>query len=154
MTTAFAFPVFINNVVAALQSAPSLTGVFIVDGPELNAISEGEVIIIGHDGVPIGEVPASSAINAYEPLGARRMSEKGTLDCVIRSYPKTSIDLRTLRDRAYALLSAVDNIIRTDPTFSQSVQRSGIGQSTMHYTPVTQGYGVKLTFSIDYEART
>lgn len=154
MTTNFAFPTFINNVFAALTVAPALAGVLIVDGPELNAVFEGEAIIIGHDGVPIGEVPASNAVNAYEPFGARRMSEKGSLDCVIRSYPKTAIDLKTLRNRAYALLTAVDNVIRADPTFSGCVQRSGLGQSAMHYTPVPQNYGVKLTFSIDYEART
>jgi hypothetical protein len=152
--TTFAFPTFINNVIVALKAASSLTGVLIIDGPQLDNFFEGEAIIIGHDGVPAGEIPASSAKNEYKPLGALRMDETGSLDCVIRSYPHTTIDLKTLRDRAYVLLSAVDTVIRSDPTFSKSVQRSSLGQSAMHYTPLVQNFGVKLTFSIDYEART
>ena len=154
MTTAFAFPVFIDNVVAAFTAAASLKGVSIVDGPQLDSIFEGESIIVGHDGVPAGEIPAANGQNKYGPLGALRMDEVASLDCVIRSYPHTTIDLKTLCLRAFALLTAVDNIIRSDPTFTKSVQRSGLGAWALHYTPLVQNFGVKLTFSIDYEART
>jgi hypothetical protein len=152
--TTFALPVLIDNVVVAFSGASSLSGVMIVDGPELNAVSEGEVIVVGHDGVPAGEIPAANSSNLYVTLGARRMNESGSLDCVIRSYPKTTTNLKTLRDRAYALLSAIDTIIRTDPTFSGSVQRCGLGKSNLSYAPVQQGFGIKLTFTIDYEAIT
>jgi hypothetical protein len=152
-TASVAFPVFVNNVIAALKAAPALKGVLIVDGPQLDTMFEGEAIIIGHDGVPAGEVPASSAQNKYGPLGALRMDEMGSLDCVIRSYPNKTIDLKTLRDRAGVLLGAVIDVIRIDPSFSHCVQRSGLGHSAWFYTPLVQNFGVKLTFSIDYEAR-
>lgn len=153
MTTTFAAGAFSDAVYAALKVATPLTGIAIFDGPVVNGKYAAESIVVGHDGSPIDDYVPTSGSNVYRGLGAQRMSEIGGLECVIHSMPGKT-DLKVLRDRAFVILGLIDTVIRSDSSFGQVVEWSGIGQWSMHYVTPNDQQGVKIIFTIDYTART
>lgn len=153
MTTTFAAGAFADAVYAALKAATSLNGIALFDGPIVNGKYGAESIVVGHDGSPIDDYVPTSGSNAYRGLGAQRMSEIGSLECVIHSMPGKT-DLKVLRDRAFAILGLIDTVIRTDSSFGQVVLYSGLGQWSQHYVAPSDQQGVKILFTIEYTART
>ena len=153
MTTTFAAGAFSDAVYVALKAATSLRGISIFDGPVVNGKYGAEAIVVGHDGSPIDDYVPTSGSNAYRGLGAQRMQEIGALECVIHSMPGKT-DLKVLRDRAFVILGLIDSVIRSDSSFGQTVQWSGIGQWSQHYVAPNDQQGVKIIFTIEYTART
>ena len=148
-----ALPNLIDAVVAALKAASSLSGVTIYDGIEIDSSDPLNWISIGHDGSEDGEVIAANVRNEYKVLGAKSMYENGSLNCTLVSWTGDT-NLSACRTSAYSLLSAVDTVIRTDPSFGGVVLWSGLENHTPTYLQTNQGSGVQINFTIFYQART
>jgi hypothetical protein len=148
-----AFPLLIDAIVAALRAAPSLSTATIYDGIEIDSSDPTNWISIGHDGSEDGEVVAANLRNEYKQLGAKSMFEDGSINCTLSSWTGDT-KLSTCRTSAYALLSAVDTVIRTDPSFGGVVLYSGLESHTPTYVQTSQGAGVQINFTIYYKART
>jgi len=152
MATA-ALPSFIDAVVTALKAAATLSGVKIYDGVEIDSSDPTNWIAIGHDGSEDGEVVAGNSRNEYKQLGAKTMFEDGTLNCTAVAWTgNTSIS--ACRVIAYGMLSKVDTVIRTDPSFGGVVLYSGLESHAPTYMQTNQGSGVQINFTISYRART
>jgi hypothetical protein len=152
MATA-AFPTLIANIITALGSASSLTDVRIFDGIEIDDTYPGNAIAVGHDGSDDGDLVAGSARNSYDQLGAKKMFEDGTINCSLWSVDGTT-DITSRRVRAYELLSAVDTVIRLDPSFSGACLYSGLEYHNPTYRQTNAGAAVIINFTIAYRART
>lgn len=148
-----AFPLLIDAIVAALRAAPSLSTATIYDGIEIDSSDPTNWISIGHDGSEDGEVVAANLRNEYKQLGAKSMFEEGAVNCTLSSWTGDT-NLSVCRTSAYALLSAVDTVIRTDPSFGGVVLYSGLESHTPTYVQTSQGAAVQINFTIYYKART
>lgn len=148
-----AFPLLIDAIVAALRAAPSLSTATIYDGIEIDSSDPTNWISIGHDGSEDGEVVAANLRNEYKQLGAKSMFEDGSVNCTLSSWTGDT-NLSVCRTSAYALLSAVDTVIRTDPSFGGVVLYSGLESHTPTYVQTSQGAAVQINFTIYYKART
>jgi hypothetical protein len=148
-----AFPNLVDAIVTALRSAASLTGVTIYDGIEIDSSDPTNWISIGHDGTEDGEVIAATVRNEYKALGAKSMFENGSINCTLVSWTGDT-NLSTCRIGAYALLDAVDTVIRTDPSFGGVVLYSGLDNNSPSYLQTQAGSGVQINFTITYRAKT
>lgn len=148
-----AAPELITNLVAALKAAPSLSNCVIYDGPEISSEYPNNWIAVGHDGTDDGEVIMHSARNEYGPLGAKKMYEDGSINCALTAWTGDT-DTPSARAAGFALLNAVDTVIRTDPSFGGVVLYSGLETHQASYVQSNAGLGLSILFTIFYKART
>jgi hypothetical protein len=153
MATTVALPSLITNIVAAFKASAALTGVSIYDGPILDGSYPQQWIAVGHDGSEEGPTQAAQATNTYDQLGAKKMFEDGSINCVLAAWDGNDSPA-SKRTAAYNLLSAVDTAIRSDPSFGGVVLYSGLGLHTMTYSQDDLGIVCLITFTINYRART
>lgn len=151
--TVAAFPTLVANIITAFKGASSLSGVRIFDGIEIDETYPGNAICVGHDGSEDGDLIAGSSRNSYDQLGAKRMFEDGTINCSLWSVDGTT-DITSRRIKAYELLSAVDTVIRLDPSFSGACLYSGLEYHNPTYRQTNAGAAVIINFTIAYRART
>lgn len=151
--TVAAFPTLVANIITAFKGASSLTDVRIFDGIEIDETYPGNAICVGHDGSEDGDLVAGSSRNSYDQLGAKRMFEDGTVNCSLWSVDGTT-DITSRRIKAYELLSAVDTVIRLDPSFSGACLYSGLEYHNPTYRQTNAGAAVIINFTIAYRART
>ena len=151
--TVAAFPTLVANIITAFKGASSLTDVRIFDGIEIDETYPGNAICVGHDGSEDGDLQAMSARNSYDQLGAKKMFEDGVINCSLWAWDGTT-DLTARRVRAYAILSAVDTVIRLDPSFSSACLYSGLENHSAVYRQTNAGAVVIINFTIAYRART
>lgn len=143
----------IDAMVAAFRAAASLADATIYDGPEIDASNPNIWIAVGHDGTEDGEVTAVTSKNEYKALGAKSMFEEGYINCVLDVW-NGDVALSPLRSQARTYISAIDTVIRTDPSFGGVVLWSGIDSQTVSYAQTSQGAEVKIVFTVYYKART
>lgn len=148
-----ALPYLINAMVTQFKSAPSLSGVTIYDGIQIDSSDPTKWIAVGHDGTEDGEVTAANVRNEYKALGAKSMFEDGVVNCTLSSWSGDT-DLSSLRISAYDILSAVDTAIRLDPSFGGVVMYSGLETHQTTYIQDNQGAAVQINFTIFYRAKT
>ena len=152
MTTAAAEG-FIDALVAAFKASNLLSGVTVYDGPEIDSSDPLVWLSVGHDGTEDGEVIAFNTKNEYKQLGAKSMFEEGYINCVLAVW-NGDVNISALRTQARTYISAVDTVIRTDPSFGGIVLWSGLDSQTVSYNQTTSGAEVKILFTIYYKART
>ena len=148
-----AFPAVVSGIISQLSASPALAGVRIFDGIEVDSSYPSDFIAIGHDGTDDGDVTAVSLTQTYDQIGAVKMFEDGSIDCFLASWDGTT-DLASRRTRAFAIMSAIDSAIRTDPSLGGACLFSGISQNTTAYRQTSAGVAVVVNFTITYKART
>lgn len=153
MTVITAFPTMVDKIITALGAASSLTDIRVFDGAEVDASYPKDAIAIGHDGsFGDSEITAGTARNS--PLAFTDVHEEaGTISCALWSQDGAS-KFAPLRVRAFALLSAVDSVIRADPTFTGTCLYSYLESDAVAYRTTSQGNSVVLTFTITYQAQS
>lgn len=143
----------IDAMVAAFKASNLLAGATIYDGPEIDSSDPNVWIAVGHDGTEDGEVIAVTSKNEYKALGAKSMFEEGYINCVLDVW-NGDVALSPLRSQARTYISAIDTVIRTDPSFGGVVLWSGLDSQTVSYSQTGQGAEVKIVFTVYYKART
>lgn len=143
----------IDAMVAAFKASASLADVTIYDGPEIDSSDPLIWLAVGHDGTEDGEVVAVNMKNEYKALGAKSMFEEGYVNCVLDVW-NGDTNISALRTQARTYMSAIDTVIRTDPSFGGVVMWSGLDSQTLSYAQTGQGAEVKIVFTVYYKART
>lgn len=153
MTVSTKFPQMIDAVVARLQATSALSDVRIYDGAEVDFSYPKDAIAIGHDG-SVGESDVQAGFLNNTPLNfGDDHDEQGTISCSMWAQDG-STDLKTRRVRAFAILSAIDTAVRTDPTFGGVCFYSYLAANTIRYEQTQQGSAVIIDFNITYEAQS
>ena len=154
MTTA-AFPGLIDAMVATFSAATELTSLQVrtFDGPEIDDSYPNSILAIGHDGSEDGDVQAASLRNSYDQVGAKRMFEDGSINCMLAAF-NGDTKISTCRTLAYQIMSAVDTVIRKDPSFSGACLYAGLEIHNPIYRQTNAGAVVIVNFTIAYRART
>ena len=153
MTVTTAFPTMITKIISALGAASSLTGVRIFDGAEVDESVPGDAIAIGHDG-SIGDAEMQVATIGASPLAFSDLHEEtGRISCSLWSWDG-STNITARRTRAFTLLSAVDTVIRADPTFTGTALYTILETDSVNYRQTYVGAAVVINFSITYQAQS
>ena len=143
----------IDAMVAAFKGATSLADVTVYDGPEIDSSDPLIWLAVGHDGTEDGEVVAVNMKNEYKQLGAKSMFEEGYVNCVLDVW-NGDTNISALRTQARTYMSAIDSVIRLDPSFGGIVLWSGLDSQTLSYAQTSQGAEIKIVFTVYYKART
>jgi hypothetical protein len=153
MTVSTKFPLIVSSLITNLGAAASLSGVRVFDGSEVDLSYPKDWIAIGHDGsfdssfMQIGSV--SNTPFAFTDLH----SEEGSINCVVTAQDGTT-KFSGLRTRAFALLSAIDTVIRADTTFGGNGFYSILGTYSVNQLQTDMGAAVQIDFSISYQAQS
>jgi hypothetical protein len=153
MTVSMAFPTMVNKIITALGAASSLTGVRIFDGAEVDFSFPGDAIAIGHDG-SFGDSEMQVGNIQDTPFAFTDLHEEsGTISCSLWSQDG-STDIASRRTRAFAVLSAIDTVIRSNSTFDGTCLYAILSANTVSYRQTDMGVAVVLDFTISYQAQS
>ena len=153
MTVSMAFPTMVNKIITALGAASSLTGVRIFDGAEVDFSYPGDAIAIGHDG-SFGDSEMQVGNIQDTPFAFTDLHEEsGTISCSLWSQDGTT-DIASRRTRAFAVLSAIDTVIRSNSTFDGTCLYAILTANTVNYRQTDMGVAVVLDFTISYQAQS
>ena len=153
MTVSMAFPTMVNKIITALGAASSLTGIRIFDGAEVDFSYPGDAIAIGHDG-SFGDSEMQVGNIQDTPFAFTDLHEEsGTISCSLWSQDG-STDIASRRTRAFAVLSAIDTVIRSNSTFDGTCLYSILSANTVSYRQTDMGVAVVLDFTISYQAQS
>lgn len=153
MTVSTKYPAMIDAIIAALGSATSLSGVRIFDGAEVDETYAGNAIAIGHDG-STGDSEMQVGNIRNTPLDFTDVHEEsGTVNCSLWAWSGLT-SFKGSRTTAFNLLSAVDTVIRSNPTFGGICFYSWLESNSVAYRQTTAGAAVVLNFSIVYTAQS
>jgi hypothetical protein len=153
MTVSMAFPTMVNKIITALGAASSLTGIRIFDGAEVDFSYPGDAIAIGHDG-SFGDSEMQVGNIQDTPFAFTDLHEEsGTISCSLWSQDGTT-DIASRRTRAFAVLSAIDTVIRSNSTFDGTCLYAILTANTVNYRQTDMGVAVVLDFTISYQAQS
>jgi len=153
MTVSMAFPTMVNKIITALGAASSLTGVRVFDGAEVDFSYPGDAIAIGHDG-SFGDSEMQVGNIQDTPFAFTDLHEEsGTISCSLWSQDG-STDIASRRTRAFAVLNAIDTVIRSNSTFDGTCLYSILSANTVSYRQTDMGVAVVLDFTISYQAQS
>jgi hypothetical protein len=148
-----AFPTMVNKIITALGAASSLTGIRIFDGAEVDFSYPGDAIAIGHDG-SFGDSEMQVGNIQDTPFAFTDLHEEsGTISCSLWSQDGTT-DIASRRTRAFAVLSAIDTVIRSNSTFDGTCLYAILTANTVNYRQTDMGVAVVLDFTISYQAQS
>jgi len=143
----------IDGLITNLSASAALAGVRIFDGVEIDSSFPGDFITVGHDGSDDGEVVVANSVQQFLELGNRRQFEDASVNCQLVSW-NGGVDVKSRRNRAFALLSAVDTAIRADVSLGGACLYSTLDNYTTFYRQTNVGVAVYVTFTVTYRART
>lgn len=153
MSVTTKFPNLVDAIITALGNASSLSGVRIFDGAQVDESYPADAVAIGHDG-SFGDTEIQAGTITNSPLDfVDQHQEEGVIACSLWSMDGTT-DITARRTRAFALLSAVDTVIRLDPTFGGIVFYTILESNSVVYRQTSMGVAVVLDFSIRYMAQS
>lgn len=153
MTVSMAFPTMVNKIITALGAASSLTGIRIFDGAEVDFSYPGDAIAIGHDG-SFGDSEMQVGNIQDTPFAFTDLHEEsGTISCSLWSQDGTT-DIASRRTKAFAVLSAIDTVIRSNSTFDGTCLYAILSANTVNYRQTDMGVAVVLDFTISYQAQS
>lgn len=145
---------YVNAVLAAAKSYSAFSNVDIFDGFEIKGDNLPNCLVIGNDGIGAAQGMAGSFVANYNLIGAKRMEEIGMLHCYLSAQSGDTDSISTCRATASQMLSDFDTLLRSDPSLSHVVQYSGLHDISVSYFKTTRGDAVKVTFNVQYTAKT
>lgn len=137
---------------AMWQAAVALDPVNVVDGPQVNAISESEWLFVGYDADALDETTEGAVAEQSHEAFLKTKFEAGEVTCaavVVRG----DTDIAAARARAFAIVSAAEDSLRADLLLGGLVMQSWL--SEQRYVPMQTDMGAKarVVFVISYLAQ-
>lgn len=148
MTTTSRIPAVIDALVSTLTAA--LPNVSVFDGPFIDT-PDGDYVTVGW--TPDGETTTGSQV--WAGLGAKARDETIDVPCYCDSF-SGSTTVSTRRNAAFALLSAAENAVRSDPTLGGAVLNPGwaeIGSYSERQEQTDAGVAVGVVFHVLVKTR-
>lgn len=148
-----AFPGVCDALLACLKASAGLSGVGVYDGLQLTYEFSVDGVAVGHDGtVDDDDVNMGSVTAQYSTLGAKARLENGTVNCFLWSTDGGT-DTTARRTRAFALFSAVESAVKSDPTLGGVCLMATVASADISLRQTTQGVAVLMPFTVTYQAR-
>lgn len=150
-----AVPAAIDALLEILRAAPELEGVEVIDGPPVDDQSEADQLCVGYQP---GEGESASMVQDFAYAGARRRDEQGVINCWIDTWSGDD-EVQPRRQRAFALLAVVEDVLRASdtareaPTLGGVVQWSQLAAGSLNQVLTDQGMRVGIAFTVTFFAR-
>lgn len=144
-------PVAVDALIVVLRGAPDLAGVRIFDGPDTDASSQVEALLVG-----LGSEDDPTAVDGQssrEGLSTRRDHEQYGIRCVLIVL-NGSGDITAARRRAFDLLGAVGGALAADQSLGGAVMTARLGTYSYSQDQDEQGARAVLAFTVDVDAYT
>jgi hypothetical protein len=148
-------PAAIDALVSILRAAPALAGVQVVDGPPTIDQADADHVYVGWQ---TGADTAAELTQDFNAAGARTRDENFDILCEVDAWTGDS-DVKTRRDRAFALLGVVEDALRatganpTAPALNGAVLWAHLTQGSLVQQNTPSGVRVGVTFRIACRAR-
>jgi hypothetical protein len=143
-------PAVLDALLAACRAASDLTGVAIVDGPPLTDLTNPDQVFIGWQ--PSADDVAAADAQDFAQLGAQRRDEQIDIRCYAESRSGDTV-IKTVRDRAYALVGAVENLLRADATLAGTVLWTHLVAGDLRQPQTDAGALAGVEFAVHARAR-
>ena len=150
-----ALPAAIDALVSILDASSGLDGVDVVDGPPADDVATNDFLAVGWSGT---EDQAAEIVQDFNAVGGRTRNEELTIACVIDVWSGDD-GFATVRDRAFAILGAVETALRsTDlspeaPTLNGTVLWAHMTRASLRQYFTDKGSRVALGFTVSCHAR-
>jgi hypothetical protein len=138
----------VDALIAALQSAPALSGVAIIDGPGGAGAVPDEAVYVGWKGDPDDDA-AGYLEQQYHDLGPAAMRDERVDVYVTVQVNRGDDDMSAARSRCVTLSGAIESTLRTTPTLGLSdVLRIEISDGSVRQARSSAGIGVEFDLTI------
>ena len=144
--SASTLPGFITALVAALEAAPALSGVQVIDGPPVKYARQDAVAV----GLTTEDLSVEST-TGDAGLVARR--EQVDVNCLARSWSGDD-DLTARRGRVFSIIEAVGAVLAADPTVGGTVTRARLAGLVYSAARTGEGTGCMVEFRVRVDAFT
>lgn len=128
----------------------TLTGVQVADGPQVNCDASPDWLFVGHDGGNDENEAATAQQNLM--AFARTKGEDAEVRCAAVSV-RGDTELPTARQRAYAIVSAAEDALRTDMQLGSLVMQAYVSSHSYIPAQTTAGAKVRVLFTVTYKAQ-
>ena len=138
-------PAALDGILAGLRAAAALTGVTIFDG-QPTTDDDPDFIAIG-----FGDDLGAAVVGQQKPaaLGNLRREETYEINCEVSSWLGDAV-MKTVRDRAFTNLAAIENVVRNDGTLAGTVTFGDFGRSfQVIQVQTVQGAVCSIRFTIN-----
>ncbi len=137
----------VDALLAACRAAPALSAAYVSDGPRM--ADAGDFVIIGHDDA-VDDDQAGRIDQSWHDTGiAARRDDVAQVRCAVASQDGGS-DLASARSAAFALLGAVEAVIRSDPSLGMpEVIGTEVTFGTIRQGRTDQGVYCLVQFTVD-----
>lgn len=153
MTATSRAPVVIDALVGLFDADPVLDGVKVVDGPIVTNDPLPEAVFVGYDGNPEGDGEAVDFRQEWASIGQRAKDETFTVTCAVVVW-RGSTEVKPIRDRAFALLAAIENSLRADPSLGQPPPTIvAFASGSLVQSQRQSGVEVRIPFQIAVQTR-
>lgn len=152
MTITSRAPAVIDALVALCQAAPALSGVKVHDGPQVTSSPLKAVVCIGWDGDEDND-QAVEAQQEWAAIGQKAKNETLQITCAAIAWNGGTVT-KSARDRAYALVGAVEDALRADPALDfppPTVVAMATGNAFQRQ--VSDGVQCRVTFTVAVQTR-
>lgn len=130
----------------------ALTGINVVDGPQVNSDPTGDWLFVGFNGDIPDEYNEGAIAQQSLMAFARTKQEDAQITCAVVSVSGDS-DIPAARARAYGFAAAAEDAVRADMQLGGLVMHAFV--SDYRYSPVQtqQGAKVRIVFTVTYKAQ-
>jgi hypothetical protein len=143
-----------DAVITALLAAFENAGLNVLDGsdePTGDRPSAWAGVVVGGDGDPLGVGRAAAVSNqAQATFNRGSMDESGLVTCAVLAQSGDD-DLAGRRSESLALLTEIEEVLRTDPTLG-GVVADGFVEGVQTYQARARGSFVRRVFNFRYTA--
>ena len=155
-------PAIIDYLVTTFTAASTLGAatppVVVYDGPQTTAASTPLVLWVGLDDPDTDQVAPSAAAAQQEwaGLGKQARNEISTIHCVAEAWTGSAQpgDMSAMRIAAFAIVAAVEDIVRTDPFSGLALfPDPGVTGLELRQNNTTAGSQARVSFQIAFKSR-
>ena len=149
----YLFTTFTNA--ATLGAAPAPNTVTVFDGPQTTAAPYPLVLWVGLDDPDTDQVAPSAAASEQEWAGLGKLgrNEISTIHCVAEAWTGAD-DIRSMRVAAFAIVAAVEDIVRSDPFSGLALfPDPGVTGLELRQNNTQAGSQARVSFQIAFKSR-
>jgi hypothetical protein len=146
-------PELIDALMDRLTADPALSGVAVVDGPEINETSTPDWLIVGWSGDPDGDFEAAQTVGGWSGLAASAREEQFQVT-VAAIASRGDTEVRPARQRVYEIGGRLEALLAADPSVGLRSLEVAIEASQLVQDQTDQGMQVRLLLTVAGRAFT
>lgn len=145
-------PELIDALMAQLTADPGLSGVVVVDGPEMSEAKSPDWLVVGFNGDPDGDFQAAQALGGWASLATGREEQMELTVAAIATRGETEV--RAARQRVYEIGARLEALLAADPSVGLRSLEVAIEASQLVQDQTDRGVQARLLLTVAGRAFT